>query len=118
MTSLRLARLGVPVQGALTAAACGSDTPLAYRFDANGVNYQGRGKDGFGNPPCAKLHLGDPILVYHLSDDPSINLPGNPGERFVTEASGILMAALFVPLVLLFLFFITLRILGSSPRGR
>jgi hypothetical protein len=115
ITDFRLASGGVPVEASLTGVSCGSDAPLVYRFNADGSSYQGRGRDGFGNLPCGNLKAGDAVVVFHLAGEPSVNLPGNPWERLVAQSAGILMAAFLVPLVLLFLFFITLRVFGSSP---
>lgn len=110
----RLASQGVEVQARVTTLSCNSKVPIGYRFTVEGRVYEGGGDPGFGNPPCAALKPGDQVQVSYLPSRPEVNLAGNPQERVAKESIAIAMAAIFVPLVILFFFFIVLRISGRK----
>lgn len=75
---------------------------FSYRFDLNGQKIDGFGGDGYGNPSCDTLKQGDPVLIYYLSSQPEINVPGDPKKRLNNETISIMMPALIFPALLVF----------------
>lgn len=107
--TFRFIREGVEVQATVTEVSCKSQPSLRYRYSVNGTNYEGSGDARFGNPPCEVLKAGDPVIASYLPSHPERSILGNPYERFWTEVVGIAMAAIFIPLVVLFAMFIVIR---------
>jgi hypothetical protein len=116
LTYYRLATSGIASQGTVTKTDCTGTPALSYQFAVDGRTIAGSGSAGYGNPPCATLKPGDQVLVHYLSASPSTNLPGDPKELLGNETTVIAMAALFTPLVLLFVIFLVLRRIRSSRR--
>jgi hypothetical protein len=105
----RLANAGVSTRALVTKTACWDHSKVFYRFTADGQSVDGQGDAGHGNPPCTTLNPGDPIQVVYLANAPQTNLPGDPKERLGNETAAIALAALFLPLVLIFVLFLFLR---------
>ncbi len=104
LTYYRLTR-GTPASALVTQTACADQGTFAYSFTAGGRAFTGSGDGGYGNPPCASLKPGDPVAVYYLAADPQVNGPGDPQGRLFDATLAIGTAALFVPLVIIFLLF-------------
>lgn len=102
MTYYRLSKQGIGTKAVVTKTNCSHHMTFSYRFDFNGQNIDGSGGDGYGNPSCDTLKEGDPVLVYYLSSQPEINVPGDPRERLNNETISIAMAALIFPALLVF----------------
>ena len=113
----RLSKYGVEAKGTVTATDCAGSKSVSYRFAAGGKEFTGKGSGNFGNPECTALKPGDPLSVTYLPADPQSNLPGNQSERLTKESTGIAMAAIFIPLVILLAIFLIMRkFRSSSPR--
>ncbi len=105
----RLANAGISTQALVTKTACWDHSKIFYRFTVGGQIIDGHGDAGHGNPPCTTLKPDDPIQVVYLASAPQTNLPGDPKERLGNETAAIAVAALFLPLVLIFSLFLFLR---------
>lgn len=105
----RLANAGIGTQALVTNTTCADKATFSYRFTVNGQTIKGSGGDGNGNPPCTSLKPGDTVQVFYLAAEPQKNLPGNPKERLGSETAFIVMAALILPLLLLFIIFLVMR---------
>ncbi len=105
----RLSNEGISTQALVTKTTCADKSTFSYRFTAGVLSIEGSGGDGNGNPPCSSLKPGDRVQVVYLPASPRTNLPGNPKERLGNETAVIAMAALILPLVLLFILFLILR---------
>ncbi len=108
LTYYRLAK-GATATAAVTALACADHGTFAYRFSAGGKSVTGSGDGGYGNPPCAALKPGDTVSVFYLPAEPQVNGPGDPQGRLFDATLAIATAALFVPLVIIFLLFLLSR---------
>jgi hypothetical protein len=102
MTYYRLSKQGIGTKAVVTKTNCSNHMTFSYRFDFNGQSIDGSGGDGYGNPSCDTLKQGDPVLIYYLSSQPEINVPGDPKERLNNETISIAMAALIFPALLVF----------------
>jgi hypothetical protein len=102
MTYYRLSNNGIGTKAIVTNTDCSNHMTFSYRFDSSGQSIDGLGGDGYGNPSCYTLKKGDPVLIYYLSTQPQINVPGNPKERLNNETISITMAALIFPALLVF----------------
>jgi hypothetical protein len=100
---------GTPATATVTQTACADHGTFAYRFEAGGQSFGGSGDGGYGNPPCAELKTGDRVSIYYLAADPRINGAGDPRGRLFDATLAIATAALFVPLVIIFLLFVLSR---------
>jgi len=102
MTYYRLSNHGIWTKAIVTKTDCSNHMTFSYRFDFNGQGIDGFGGDGYGNPSCDTLKQGDSLLIYYLSSQPEINVPGDPKERLNNETISIAMAALIFPALLVF----------------
>ena len=102
MTYYRLSKQGIGTKAVVTKTNCSNHMTFSYRFDFNGQSIGGSGGDGYGNPSCDTLRQGDPVLVYYLSSQPEINVPGDPKKRLTNETISIAGAALTLPVLLVF----------------
>jgi hypothetical protein len=109
LTYYRLVNAGVGTQAMVTHTSCADHSTISYRFTVGGQNIDGSGAAGYGTPPCVALGPGDQVRVAYLSAAPETNLPGDPRERLANESIGIVLAALFLPLVFLLILFLFLR---------
>ena len=105
----RLVNAGIGTQALVTQTSCADHSTFSYRFTVGGQTIDGRGDAGYGNPPCGALRPGDQVEVVYLPSEPRTNLPGDPRERLSNETFGIVLAAVFLPLVLLVILFLFLR---------
>jgi hypothetical protein len=105
----RLSNEGIGTQALVTKTTCANNSTFSYRFTVGGQTIEGSGGDGNGNPPCNSLKPGDQVRIVYLAAAPRTNLPGNPKERLGNETAVIAMAALILPLLLLFILFLILR---------
>ena len=105
----RLVTAGIDTQAQVTQTSCSDHSTFSYRFTVGGQTIDGSGDAGYGNPPCIALKPGDQVQVVYLSAAPRTNLPGNPQERLSNETFGIVLAAVFVPLVFLVILFLFQR---------
>jgi hypothetical protein len=108
LTYYRLAK-GTPVTAIVTQTACSDHGTFSYRFAAGGQSFTGSGDGGYGNPPCTSVKPGDRVAVCYLAADPRVNGPGDPQGRLFDATLAIATAALFVPLVVMFLLFVLSR---------
>ncbi len=108
LTYYRLAK-GTPATAIVTQTACADRGTFSYRFAAGEQTVTGAGDGGYGNPPCAALKPGDRVVVYYLAAEPHVNGPGDPRGRLADATLVIGTAALFVPLVVIFLLFVLTR---------
>lgn len=111
----RLAK-GTATTATVVQTACADQGTFAYRFDAGGKSFAGNGDGGYGNPPCAALKPGDRVSVFYLPTDPQTNGPGDPNGRLFDATAAIATAALFVPLVIIFLLFVLSRLARKLNR--
>ena len=102
MTYYRLSKQGIGTGAVVTKTNCSNHMTFSYRFDLSGQKIDGFGGDGYGNPSCDTLKQGDSLLIYYLSSQPEINVPGDPKERLNNETISIAMAALIFPALLVF----------------
>jgi hypothetical protein len=102
MTYYRLSKNGIGTKAIVTKTNCSNHMTFSYRFDLNGQKIDGFGGDGYGNPSCDTLKQGDPVLIYYLSSQPEINVPGDPKKRLNNETISIMMPALIFPALLVF----------------
>ena len=109
LTCYRLATAGVGTQALVTQTSCADHSTFAYRFTVAGQTVDGSGDAGYGNPPCGALKPGDRVQVAYLASAPETNIPGDTRERLANETIGIVLAALFLPLVFLLVLFLFLR---------
>jgi Protein of unknown function (DUF3592) len=96
----RLAQEGRPTRATVTGTECANHTVFSYRFAVGGVTYTGQGMAGFGTKECAQLRAGDRVLVYYVPANPEDNLPGDIHERLANEYISVVLAALFIPAIL------------------
>ena len=102
MTYYRLSKRGIGAEAMVTKTSCSNHMTFSYNFKLKGQSINGFGGDGYGNPSCDTLKEGDPLLIYYLSSQPEINVPGDPMQRLKNETISIMMAALFFPALLVF----------------
>jgi hypothetical protein len=102
MTYYRLSKQGIGTKAVVTKTNCSNHMTFSYRFDFSGQSIDGSGGDGYGNPSCDTLKEGDPVLVYYLSSQPEINVPGDPKERLNNETISIAMPTLIIPGLVVF----------------
>ncbi len=116
LTYRRLAG-GTATTATVTQTACSDHGTFAYRFAVGGQSFVGSGDGGYGNPPCAAIKPGDRVSIRYLSDEPRINGPGDPRGRLFDATLAIATAALFVPLVIIFLLFVLSRWITRRSRA-
>lgn len=95
----RLEARGAEARGVVTATTCGNHATFAYEFTVGARTYTGRGGGGYGNPPCAGLKVGDPVVVRYLIADPADSVPGDIDARLRNEWQSVALGALLLPLV-------------------
>jgi hypothetical protein len=102
MTYYRLSKHGIGIKAIVTKTSCSNHMTFSYYFELKGQSIDGFGGDGYGNPSCDTLKEGDPVLIYYLSSQPEINVPGDPKKRLNNETISIMMAVLIFPALLVF----------------
>jgi hypothetical protein len=105
----RLVNAGIGTQALVIKTNCADHSTFSYRFSIDGQTIDGSGEAGYGNPPCGALKPGDQVQVVYLAAEPRTNLPGDPQERLGNETFGIVLAAVFLPLLFLVILFLFLR---------
>lgn len=85
-----LAKDPIRTQAQVSLPDCYSHATFVYRFEVGGREYGGRGHAGMN---CPRLKVGEPVTVWYLRADPSINGDQEPEtELRATEKSFAIMA--------------------------
>ena len=82
---LELTRHGVEARGAVVETICADHDTFRYKFEIGTSSFESIGHDGMATD-CASLKPGDPVVVYYLVKDPSVNVSGSPQRLFLGEA--------------------------------
>ncbi len=117
LTYYRLTSKGSGTKAVVTRTDCTSTKTFSYRFTVGGQSFEGSGGGSYGNPSCNSLKPGDQVLVYYLASDPKISAPGDAEARLINESIAIALAALFFPLVLLFILFAVFKLMRKQDRS-
>jgi len=91
-----LSRHGVETRGVVTKTTCSDHQTFRYRFEVAGRSFEAVGLEGTSKH-CVALVPGDPVVVFYLPDDPSLNVSGNPRAHFLNEAVSIGLAVVVLP---------------------
>ncbi|HEV7698612.1 MAG TPA: DUF3592 domain-containing protein [Pyrinomonadaceae bacterium] len=92
---------------------------LTYRYTVAGTEYIGTGGAGDDNPQFDEIGLGDEIVAYYDSDDPSKSIAGNPWYDLRRNQSGAMFTTLVFPVIpMAWLIGIYVLILALTRRNR
>lgn len=109
LTCYRLANGGISTQALVTNTTCSDHSSFSYRYAVGGQNFEGSGRDGYGNPSCNALKPGNQVQVVYLATAPQMSIPGDPKERLGDETVAIALAALLLPPFSAFIMFLFFR---------
>jgi hypothetical protein len=90
-----LAEDGVAARGQVALPDCPNHATYIYRFDVNGREYRGRGGAGM---KCQRLRVGDPMSLWYLRTDPSINSDTEPRAALRANERSFAIMAIAVPI--------------------
>jgi hypothetical protein len=90
----RFVENGTKTNGTVTETRCQHHMTFAYSFSLDGRTFQSSGNDGFGNPRCNELRVGDSINIWYLAQAPDQNTAGNPKGRRDNEAMTVFVGSL------------------------
>ena len=105
----RLANEGIGTQALVTNTTCSDHSTFSYSYAVGGQSFEGRGRDGYGNPSCTALKPGNQVRVVYLAATPQMSIPGDPRERLGDETMVIALAALLLPPFSAFIVFLFFR---------
>ncbi len=95
---LRLSRHSAVVTGKVTSRQPLNHDMIAAEFQVGGRSYAVfKASVVSPNPPKAKLHIGDPIIVFYLPSAPRVATLGDPKYLIGSELASVLLAAILVP---------------------
>ena len=97
-----LMRNGVLTEGSIIIKEPESHRRIYYSYFVDEKPYNGLGHGGYGNPSFEKLQIGEKVRVFYLSSNPKKSCLGNPKELLENETIFIVLAALFVPSIIVF----------------
>jgi len=117
MTYVRLMTNGTATNAIVTATTCSNSMSFSYRFNVGDKNFTGSGGDGYGNKPCTSLKPGDEAMIYYLTSEPGMNVPGDPAARMISEFSAIALVAFFVPILVLFVLFSVFKLWQKQKKS-
>ena len=89
-----LASHGEKVWGTVTSTDCRNHNAFHYQFDVERMSFQGTASASTIRRRCEDLRAGDPVQVHYLPSDPSISLPGDARDHFLSAQAGTLLSAL------------------------
>ena len=92
-----LTQSGVQTQAQIVKTNCSQHASFTYRFTVGNKPVEGHGNDA----ACHLLKLGDSVLVYYLSTDPSVHTVGNPAEHRDSEKRFMVGIGIALPIFLL-----------------
>lgn len=67
-----------PVSAEITAKEPRNHEIILYKFTVDGVDFQGAGGAGRGNPPFQQISMGQKIVVHYDPASPANSIPGYP----------------------------------------
>jgi hypothetical protein len=81
----RLAHAGIQTSGTVTAKEPNNHQSIRYEYSVGSTRYTGISAAGFGGlPPFDQIRVGDQIPVSFLPQRPTISLPGDPRDVYMS----------------------------------
>lgn len=96
-----LAEDGVHTTGGVIQADCGNHNTFRYRFVIAGHDYESSGTAGIAKD-CRTLTAGDPVQIWYLPGNPSVNMSGEPQSALRNEIVSVAMASILLPALAVF----------------
>jgi hypothetical protein len=90
---------GRAAQATVSRTDCANHALVVASFEVSGVTYEARGTDGYQNPQCPTIKVGDRVLVFYLPSDPTVNVLGDVHWRWNNEVISVLGAMFVLPVI-------------------
>jgi hypothetical protein len=97
----KLASQGATTTGTVTKLEPSNHRFVSYSYEAIGHRFSGIGNADYGNPTFEFLHVGDPVIVTYIRDNPEVSCLGSAQELLRNEELSIGGAAVTFPTFLL-----------------